>query len=155
LANLLLARLASRGGELATRMALGASRARILSEALAETSVLAALGGALGIALAAAGVRALAAYGPDALQLGADARLSVPALLFALAASAATGLVCAIVPVWHAWNRDAAGELQQHARSASGGGRTARARQILVGVEMALSTALLASSALLLHSFVN
>src|SRR5262249_21080111 len=154
IANLFLARMTSRAGELATRIALGAGRARILSQALAETTMIGVLGGAIGAVLAAAGARALAANGPDAVQLLADTHLNMPALLFALTASVGTGVVCGLVPAWRAWRSDAARELQ-HARPAHGSERSARARQVLVAVQIALGTSLLACSALLLHSFVN
>jgi putative ABC transport system permease protein len=77
--------------------------------------------------------------------------VNVAALVFALVVSVVTGLVCGVVPAVHAWRQDAARELQQHGRTVA----SARARQLLVGVETALGAALLASSALLLHSFVN
>src|SRR5260370_19833213 len=76
--------------------------------------------------------------------------------MFAMAASLVTGIVCGAVPAWQAYQgKDAAEGIQEGARSAFGGGRAVRFRQVLVGVEMALGTALLASAGLLLHSFVK
>jgi putative ABC transport system permease protein len=69
--------------------------------------------------------------------------------------SVATGCICGIVPAWQAQRRNAATDLREGVRTSIGGGRATRARQVLIGVEMALGTALLASSALLLHSFVK
>ena len=148
IANLLLARVTSRAGEFATRIALGAGRARILSQTLAEVLVLALLGGALGALLARFGADWLAAHGPDDVRLLAGSGLNVPALLFAIAASLITGALCGIVPAWQAYRRDALTGLKQSARAT-------RSRQALVAVEMALGTALLASAGLLVHSFVK
>ena len=92
IANLFLARVASRASEFATRIALGAGRARILSQTLTETTLLAILGGALGAVIAKYGAGLLAAYGPDDVRLLADTRLNLPVFLFAMAASLVTGI---------------------------------------------------------------
>ena len=155
IANLCLARMASRAAEFAVRIALGAGRARILSQTLAETILLALLGGTLGAAIASFGADLLAAYGPDDLRVLAHGGLNLPVLLFALAASVATGAACGMIPAWQAYRKDAAAGLQEGARLASAGNRATRFRQVLVGLEMTLGTALLASAGLLLHSFVN
>ncbi|MEX2260651.1 MAG: ABC transporter permease [Bryobacteraceae bacterium] len=155
IANLFLARMASRAGEFATRIALGAGRARILSHTLTETTLLAMLGGGLGAVIAKYGAGLLATYGPDDVRLLAGTPLNLPVFLFAMSASLATGIVCGIFPAWQAYRKDAATGLQEGARTAFGGGRAARFRQVLVGVEIALGTVLLASAGLLLHSFVK
>ena len=155
IANLCLARMASRAAEFAVRIALGAGRARILSQTLAETILLALLGGTLGAAIASFGADLLAAYGPDDVRVLAHGGLNLPVLLFALAASVATGAACGMIPAWQAYRKDAAAGLQEGARLASAGNRATRFRQVLVGLEMTLGTALLASAGLLLHSFVN
>jgi putative ABC transport system permease protein len=152
-ASLFLARIASRSAELATRMALGAGRARVLMQMLAESLWLAAAGCAFGLLVAAAGIRILVALAPTDTGLLAEAGLQVPVLSFALAASVATGLASGFFPAWQACRRDAFLGLQEGARTALGGLRAARSRQFLVGLEMALGTALLVSAALLLHSF--
>ncbi len=155
IANLFLARVASRAAEFATRIALGAGRARIVSHTLTETILLSILGGTLGAIIAGYGVGLLAAYGPDDVRLLADTRLNLPVFLFAIAASLFTGILCGVFPAWQAYRKDAAVGLQEGARTAFGGNRAVRFRQFLVGVEMALGTALLASAGLLLHSFVK
>ena len=155
IANLFLARVASRASEFATRIALGAGRARILSQTLTETTLLAILGGALGAVIAEYGSTLLAAHGPEDVRLLADARVNLPVLLFAITASLITGIVCGVFPAWQTCRKDAASALQEGARASFGGARAARFRQVLVAVEMALGTALLASAGLLLHSFVN
>jgi putative ABC transport system permease protein len=155
LANLFLARVASRASEFATRIALGAGRARILSQTLTETLVVALLGGAAGALIATVGARLLVVYGPDDVKLLADAGVSARVFAFAAAASLLTGVICGLVPAWQTHRRDPGTDLRDGARTSLGGGRAARARQVLVAVEMALGTALLGSSALLVHSFVN
>jgi len=155
IANLFLARLASRGTELATRIALGAGRARILCQLLIEVTLLAATGGALGLVLARVGAGALVAAAPEEVRLLTDARLNAPVFIFATLASLVTALLCGAIPAWQAFRNDPAAELQDGSRASTGGWRAARLRQTLVGVEMALATSLLATAALLLHSLVN
>ena len=155
IANLFLARMASRAGEFATRIALGAGRARILSHTLTETLLISLVGSGLGALIARYGAGALASYAPDDVRLLADARLNLPVFAFATTAGLLTGVVCGIFPAWQAQRKNGGTDLREGARTTFGGGRGARARQMLVGVEMALGTALLASSGLLLHSFVN
>jgi putative ABC transport system permease protein len=155
IANLFLARVASRATEFATRIALGAGRTRILTQTLAETTVVAILGGGIGALIAAYGTGLLSAYGPDDVRLLADTHLNLPVFLFAMSVSLVTGIVCGVVPAWQAYRKDAAASLQQGAKAVFGSSRAVSFRQVLVGVEMALGTALLASAGLLLHSFVK
>jgi predicted permease len=154
IASLFLARVASRSTEFATRIALGAGRAGILLQMLAESTVLALCGGVVGALVAYYGVRVLVTYGPDVALLR-EAGISTPVLLFAVLASMLTGLACGMVPAFQAYRRDPGAMLQEGSRGSLGGARASSFRQALVGVEIALGTALLASAALLLHSFVN
>ena len=154
-ANVLLARAASQANEFATRMALGAGRGRILSQALTETMLLAISGGLVGGLIARSGVNLLAFYGPQEVRLLADTRVNLPFLACATAVSLLTGILCGIVPAWQASRKESALDLRESVRTVASGRRAGRARQILIGVEMALATVLLASSALLLQSFVN
>jgi putative ABC transport system permease protein len=154
IASLFLARVASRSTEFATRIALGAGRAGILLQMLAESTVLALFGGVAGALVAYYGVRVLVMYGPDVALLR-EAGISTPVLLFAVLASMLTGVACGMVPAFQAYRRDPGTMLQEGSRGSHGGARASSFRQALVGVEMALGTALLASAALLLHSFVN
>jgi putative ABC transport system permease protein len=155
IANMLLARAASRANEFATRIALGAGRARILSQTLTETILLSILGGAIGAVLAKYGAGALASYGPDEVRRLAGARLNLPVVVFAMTVSLMTGVVCGIVAAWQAGRKESAVDLHESTRTSVSGRRAGRSRQVLVGVEMALATLLLASAGLLLHSFVN
>jgi putative ABC transport system permease protein len=155
IANVLLARVASRSGEFATRIALGAGRARILSQTLTETLVVAIAGGACGAVVATYGVNLIASSGPDQLRLLADTRVNLPFLLFAATASLATGVCCGVVAAWQAFRRDAGAELKEGARSTVSHRRAGRSRQVLISIEMAIATVLLGSAGLLLRSFVN
>ncbi len=153
--NLLLARIASQATETATRIALGASKARIMIHMVVESVVLALIGGALGIAIAEIGTRTLLTYAPDDVRLLTDNHLNLPVLLFSFAVSLLAGLACGILPAAQAFRRDIAVALQEGARTAFGGSRRARFHQVLIGVEIALSTLLLLSAGLLLHSFIK
>jgi putative ABC transport system permease protein len=155
LANLLLARVISRTNEFATRIALGAGRARIVSQTLTETSLLAMVGGVIATVFARYGARVLASHGPDDVRLLVDTRVGLLLLLFASTVSLLTGLVCGIVPAWQAYRRDTRAELQGGLRTVGSGVRARGARQVLVGVEVALATVLLVSAGLLLRSFVK
>jgi putative ABC transport system permease protein len=153
IANLCLSRMTSRSTEFATRTALGASGGRLVSQVWVEITLLALAGGGLGAALAAAGRGMVANQGPDDLRLLAGLSSSaVPgvAVVFAVLVSLATGLVCGALPAWRIFRRE-------DIRVSLGtlGLAPIRVRQVLAGVQMGLATALLASAALLLHSFVN
>ena len=153
IANILLSRGASRSTEIAMRLALGASRARIAGQMIVETMVLALLGGAAGTLLAFYGTSLLITAAPEDVQALSTASLNLPMLLSALAVTVLTGLICGVVPVLQGSRRDPVTELKDAARVTPS--RMSRVRQTLVSVEMALATLLLASGALLLHSFVN
>jgi predicted permease len=153
IANVFLAKGAGRAAELSMRMALGASRGRIAMQLLTEAGLLALAGGAVGAMLAWYGTVLLSVSAPHDVRALSHAELSAPFFACALIVTMLTGIVCGVVPVVQASRRDPAGEIKDGARTAAP--RAGRARQALAGVEMALATVLLATSALLLHSFVN
>ena len=155
IANLFLARVAGRATELATRIALGAGRLRIMSHLLMESLVLSVLGGLVGAWAAQTGVKLLVAYGPSELGLLCAPTLNLAALWFTLGASLATGVVIGGLPAIQVWRRDPAAAMQEAARTVPGGRGATRLRSALVAIETALGAALLASAGLLLHSFIN
>jgi predicted permease len=155
IANLLLARAASRAGELAMRVALGASRGRIISSIIVESTLLSVIGGFAGLYVARAGTTVLAGYVPDDLRLLADPHLNLAVASFALVITLITAVACGIVPALQAFPKGTSGGLRVEGRTAFSGQRAVRSRQVLVGVEMALATVLLASAGLLLHSFAK
>src|SRR6516165_1384135 len=101
IANLLLARAASRRAQTSVRMALGASRNRLVRKSLTESIVLSILGGILGLAVAFAGVKAVVALTfHDARYVPIDAPPSIPVLAFAFAVSLLTGALFGVAPAW-------------------------------------------------------
>ncbi len=148
--NLLLARGAERRGELAMRTALGASRPRLIAQVLTESLLLAIVGGAVGVVVANAGVRALLAVSPPGLPRLGAIRLDTAVFAFALAVTTVIGLLVGLLPALDASRTDLHGTVQHASRRAAGGHHWTR--QALVIAEVALALVLLAGSGLLLRS---
>ncbi|HYC32821.1 MAG TPA: ADOP family duplicated permease, partial [Gemmatimonadales bacterium] len=152
IANLLLARATGRARETAIRAAIGAGRADILRHALAESLVLAALGGLLGIVLAHWGVAALVAVGPADIPRLELARVDGPVLAFVVLLTLAAGLVFGLAPAARMAGQLPHEVLKEGGRS--GGGRRDRLRSALVVAEIALALVLLTGAGLLIRSAV-
>ncbi|MBI3448891.1 MAG: ABC transporter permease [Acidobacteria bacterium] len=153
-ANLLLARAASRQKEIAVRTAMGASRSRLLRQFLVESLVLSGLGGGAGLLLAVGAVSLInGTVAPSVLPIP-EVRVDATVLLFALGATVLTGLLFGIVPAWSLATSDIHMLLKQSAAAATGGGR-ARVRNALAGAELALATVLLIGAGLLVQSLVQ
>jgi putative ABC transport system permease protein len=154
-ANLLLARGTTRQREVALRAALGASRAKLFKQFLTESLLLAVAGGALGVYLGYLLIHAILAIVPmNMLPSEADVRISVPVLIFSIAATMLAGLFFGTAPAWQASRLDLNEVLKQGGRSGAGGGRR-NLRRVLVVVEFALAMTLLAGGGFALHSFWN
>jgi predicted permease len=151
-ANLLLVRAEGRQQELAIRAALGASRGRIARELLLESITLGVLGGALGIGLADAALRALVAIGPVGLPRMDEISLDTQVLLFAIAISLASGLLFGLIPVFKYAVPQLGTALRQGGRTLSDGRERHRARSVLVVVQVALALVLLISSGLMIRT---
>ena len=149
-AGLMLARSVARQRELAVRTALGARRVRIVRQLLTESSLLALAGGALGIALAAAGIRALVALAPGNIPRLDQVRIDPMALAFALSASLLTGILFGLAPALAASRLDLQGAMKEGGRGSSG--RRAGAREALVLADVALALVLLAGAGLMVRS---
>jgi putative ABC transport system permease protein len=152
-ANLLLARAASRRREIAVRAALGAGRARLAAQALVESLVLALVGGAAGVLVAWWIVSALPGILPPGLQVyGLHAvALDVRVIAFAFALTLLTGVLFGVLPAWQLARQDASDGLRDGGRSVTGGRR--RLRVGLVITEVALASLLLVGAGLALRSF--
>ncbi len=151
LANLLLVRAISRRRELAVRAALGAGRERLLRQLLTESLLLASVGGALGVLLAAAAAPLLARFLPASIPVTAMPAVDLRILLFAAALTTLTGIAFGVLPAWRACGDARADTLAEGERA--GSGRSAeRLRSALVVAEVAASVALLAASGLLIRA---
>ena len=146
-ASLLLARAVSRERELAMRVALGATRARLVRQCLAESVVLGLSGGALGVLLATFGVRPLVAFWPGDLPRREEVQLDWHVLLFALAVSVLSGLLFGLAPAVRAPFRDVERTLRAGARSIAGGSK--RLHSAFVISEITLAIILLVSAGML------
>ena len=155
LANLSLARAAGRGHDLAIRTALGAGRAQLVRYILGESLAVGLAGGAAGIALAWAGLRAVLLYAPIDLPRLDEIHLDARALLFALALSILTGVLFGILPAWRASAADPHLALRVSSHTTTEGRRGLVTRELLVGFESGLSAVLLVVAGLLIGSFVR
>lgn len=152
-ANLLLAGALERRQEMGIRLAMGANRQRILRQNLTESVVLAAVGGCLGLALAALTMRVIPTLGFTSAVPGLDIRLDTRVLCFTLMVVVLTGIAFGLMPALQASSSVASGSV----RRASGAGARGRSRlrQALVVVQVALSLVLLIGAGLTLRTLWN
>jgi putative ABC transport system permease protein len=151
-ANLLLARAASRKREIALRAGLGASRWRIARQLLTESVLLSLFGGALGLLLAVWGTKVLLALSPPELVDLRSATVNVPVLLFTIALTLFTGIAFGLVPAFEASRFDLNEPLKESGKGVIGGTRAHRLRSLFVVAQVALALVLLVGAGLLMKS---
>jgi len=167
-ANLLLARTAARQREIAVRVAIGAGRSRLIRQVLTESVLLSTIGGVLGVALAAAGIRLfrMLATSLARVDLGSTGTtfprldaigIDQPVLAFAAAVSIGAGLLFGLVPALRSSRANQMDVLRGATGTTAGGdsGKRDTARRTLVVAEIALATVLMIAGALLIRSFVG
>jgi predicted permease len=150
-ANLLLARSASRQREMAVRAALGAAPRRIAVQLIVESCVLAAFGGAIGLLLAVWGIDALVALHTEHLPRAAEVRPDWHVAAFTLVLALATGLTFGVVPALYG-ARTAPSEVLKEGGRGTSGSKTGAARRVLLVAQVALAVVLLGGAGLLLRS---
>jgi predicted permease len=152
-ANLILGQATGRRAELATRVALGASRGRLVRQLLAETLVIAGPGGVIGLLLAAWGLDALVALAPAELPRTGEIAMDGTVLAFTLAVTFATSVAFGLGPALSR-SRSSVANATAHGQRVAGHGSVRRWHQVMAVGELALAQLLLVGAGLLLASFV-
>ena len=150
-ANLQLARAATRAREISIRTALGANRLRLIRQLLTESVILSLIGGALGVLLAAWAIPLLLALSPGEIRSFTDISLNRQVLVFSLIASLVTGIAFGLVPAFHAASANPGQSLGEGERGSTAS--RSRGRSILIAVEVGLSLVLLIGAGLTVRSF--
>jgi predicted permease len=153
IANLMLARAQSRVGEVATKLALGAPRARVARQVLTEAVVMGVMGGALGVGLGALGLKLLLGMGAADLPRGADISIDGPVLAFTLALAVGAGALFGAIPMAQIMRGDLTPVFRTGGRTGTASHRAVWVRNALVTSQVALAFVLLIGAGLLLMSF--
>jgi len=151
--NLILVRADGRQRELAVREALGAGRARVMTQFLAESAVLATIAGVVGIGLATLAIRLLVSAGPANIPRLAEVSVDASAALFTVVLAAAVAVFCSVMPSLRIGRGNLAHTLREGGRSGTAGRVQHRVRGALVAAQIALALVVLAGSGLLVRTF--
>jgi putative ABC transport system permease protein len=155
IANLLLGRSAARAGEMAIRLSIGASRARLIGQLLTESLLLAVLGGIAGLVVARWMLVLVTSLLPPEVQHTITFSISSTVILFGIGLTFATGLIFGLFPALHSTRPDLASALKNQAGQPSGAKGAARFRLLLATSQIALAMMLLASSGFFVKSLLN
>jgi putative ABC transport system permease protein len=155
LANLALARASTRYREMAIRLAIGATRKRLIGQLFTENILLALMGGAAGIAFSRLAMKALIAMSPASLPRSGEIHIDATALLFTLLLSLLSGVLFGLMPALHISKDSFSEELKGSGKGASDSGRRSGVRNVLIVAEVALSLLLLIGAGLLTKSFLR
>jgi len=155
-AGLLIARAASRQREIAVRLALGAGRWRLIHQLLVESLLLSTIGALVGLLLAVWSDKVLLGFlPPETAELKITTTPDWRILLFLLAVTSLTGILCGLVPALQATRTDVAPVLKDQAGAVVGGGTSVRFRKVLVTAQVSLSLLLLIGAGLFIRSLQN
>ena len=155
LANLVLARASTRYREIAVRLALGATRARLVRQLLTENILLALVGGALGLALTQPCLKWIIALSPASLPRAGEIKIDAAVLSFTLLISFLSGVLFGLAPTIHVTGESFVAELRGSGKGASDGSRRNSIRSLLIVAEVAISVLLLIAAGLLAKSFLR
>lgn len=155
IANLLLARAATRAGEMAIRLSIGASRRQLIAQLLAESCLLAAIGGLLGLVVARWTLNLIATLLPPEAAQAIVFEIDRNALIFTAALTLGTGLLFGLFPAIHSTQPDLVSTLKEQAGQKGSSRAAARFRTALATAQIALSMALLVAAGLFTRSLLN
>ncbi len=153
IANLMVARASSRRQELATRLALGADRARVARQLVTEAALLALAGGGLGLAIGAVGIRLMETVGVHELPLGTTVGIDGDIVFFTAAAALLAGAIFGGIPIFHLYRADLTGAFRSESRGGTASRTVVTLRSALVTAQVGLAFVLLIGAGLLLASF--